>query len=131
MRVNCLIRFTESVLFGVSERDKLLLLLVIQSRGILRFLDSLPLLQADQLLEIHLIGGLEVGVTISHSIVLLPLLLLMWLVWLLSFTITLSSSVVADCWEQLIGDGVGVTVFGGRILKHPFYKFYSRSKWAH
>ena len=73
-------------LFGVSDND-IELLLVIQSNGILRFLDSLPLLPVVQLL-LHLINGLVTGVVTS---------LLMLLVWSLFFVIALSSLPSADC----------------------------------
>ena len=76
-------------LFGVSDNDTELLL-VIQSKGILRFLDSLPLLPVVQLLLLHLIGGLVTGVVTS---------LLMLLVWSLFFVTALSSSALAGCRE--------------------------------
>ena len=102
-------------LLGVSDNE---LLLVIQSKGILRFLDSLPPLLVVQLLLLHLINGLVTGVVIS---------LLVLLVWCLLFITALSSSTSAGCWEQLLGDDnngegnddIGEGVFGGRTLKHP------------
>ena len=100
-------------LFGVSDND-IELLLVIQSKGILRFLDSLTPLLVVQLLSLHVIGGLVTGVVTS---------LLMLLVWSLFFITALSSLPSSGCWEKLLGDGsTGQGSFGGRILKYPVQK---------
>lgn len=96
MRVTCLVRFT--VRFGVVDSDRWLLLLM-QSSGILRFLDSLPILL---LLLVHpllvcLIGGVVTGVINPESVILLiPLQLILSLDCSSFFTIT-SSSMAADC----------------------------------
>ena len=98
MRVTCLVRFT--VRFGVVDSDRWLLLLM-QSSGILRFLDSLPILLL-LLLLVHpllvcLIGGVVTGVINPESVILLiPLQLILSLDCSSFFTIT-SSSMAADC----------------------------------
>lgn len=100
--------FGVTFLLGVSDND-VELLLVIQSNGILRFLDSLPLLPVVQLVLLHLIGGLVTGVVTSL------------LMWSLFFVTTSSSLILAGCWEQLLSDDdIGEGVFGGRTLKHPY-----------
>ena len=97
-RVICFVRFTGIILLGVSDP---LLLLVIQSRGILRFLPPLLLV----VLLGCFTGGLVTGVVNPESIVLsIPLLLIvslslltiMSVVWSSLLMVTVPSSIVVD-----------------------------------
>ena len=96
-RVICFVRFTGIILLGVSDP---LLLLVIQSRGILRFLPPLLLV----VLLGCFTGGFVTGVNPESIVLSIPLLLIvslslltiMSVVWSSLLMVTVPSSIVVD-----------------------------------